>query len=47
MDISPESAKVARYRLRKKLGLQVDESLGNFLNDISADPARTPVASAF
>jgi tetratricopeptide (TPR) repeat protein/DNA-binding CsgD family transcriptional regulator len=34
MDISPESAKVARYRLRKKLGLQADENLTSFLNDV-------------
>jgi tetratricopeptide (TPR) repeat protein len=31
MDISPESVKVARYRLRKKLGLASEENLSDFL----------------
>ena len=34
LDISPESAKVARHRLRKKLNLTSDQNLSNFLSAI-------------
>ena len=32
LDISPDSAKVARHRIRKKIGLTSDDNLYNFLN---------------
>ncbi|HEY5823289.1 MAG TPA: transcriptional regulator [Cyclobacteriaceae bacterium] len=35
MGISPESVKMARHRLRKKLNLQTDENLGNFLGSFN------------
>jgi DNA-binding CsgD family transcriptional regulator len=31
MDISPESVKVARHRLRKKLNLATEQNLSSFL----------------
>jgi tetratricopeptide (TPR) repeat protein len=38
LDISPESAKVAKHRIRKKFGLTASESLPTFLNKISSEP---------
>ena len=34
LNISPDSVKVARYRLRKKLPLETEEHLGEFLSQI-------------
>lgn len=34
LDISPESAKVARHRLRKKLNLTTDQNLANYLSGL-------------
>lgn len=42
MGISPESVKTSRYRLRKKLGLDHDENLLNFLFDLEQKGAGTP-----
>lgn len=35
MGISPESVKTARYRLRKKLGLEKDQSLSDFVMNVA------------
>jgi len=34
MNISPKSVEIARYRLKKKLGLSKDENLINFINNL-------------
>ncbi|MFN3554976.1 MAG: LuxR C-terminal-related transcriptional regulator [Bacteroidales bacterium] len=34
MNISPKSVEIARYRLRKKLGLRERESMGDLLKSI-------------
>ena len=37
LGISPESVKTARYRLRKKLGLQTDDNLVDFIINLEKE----------
>ncbi|MEZ0612166.1 tetratricopeptide repeat protein [Fibrella sp. WM1] len=46
LGISPDSLRVARYRLRKKLGLPEGESLTTYLLRYAAQPTGTPAASS-
>ncbi|MDD5507661.1 MAG: LuxR C-terminal-related transcriptional regulator [Bacteroidales bacterium] len=34
LNISPKSVEVARYRLKKKLNLQQDDNLAQFINNL-------------
>ena len=45
LGISPDSVKTARYRLRKKLGMERDEKLLDFIIDMEQN-SDNPVASS-